>query len=201
MLPNEGRKVSTFLFDLDGVIRIYDDNDTSLLETRHGLELGTIDKVAFSNDLLDMVTTGKLKRDEWVRMVGIRMNNLPAALEWENRPVHVDNEILSTIRDLKSRGFQIFLITNGTDNLLNELRNLGIEKEFTHIFNSSELGIAKPSPEIYRIVLKRYNLNPENIAYIDDNKQNIAEAQKLGIESHHYHGISALEEWLKAISS
>ena len=112
--------ITTFLFDLDGVIRIYLDKDTSLIEEKYGLALGTIDEIAFSNDLLIKVTTGKIKRHEWVRMIGIRMNNLQAALEWESRPVYVNREVLDIIRKLRSIGFQVCLVTNGTDNLLNE---------------------------------------------------------------------------------
>ena len=189
--------ITTFLFDLDGVIRIYLDKDTSLIEEKYGLALGTIDEIAFSNDLLIKVTTGKIKRHEWVRMIGIRMNNLQAALEWESRPVYVNREVLDIIRKLRSIGFQVCLVTNGTDNLLNELRRLDIDNEFIHIFNSADLGFAKPSPMVYRAILDFCKLRPENVAYIDDNKENVSEAQNMGITSLQYNGINTLKEWLK----
>jgi len=196
-MTSNQKKITTILFDLDGVLRIYLDEDTNLIEKKHGLEFGIIDKTAFTEDLLMKVTTGRLERLEWVKIVGEKINNLQAALDWENRPVYIDNEVLSIVRELGSMGYQICLITNGTDNLSNELRNLGIEKEFAHIFNSAELGVAKPSPEIYKIVLTRCKLKPENIAYIDDNKNNVLEAQNLGFNSTQYSSVESLKEWLK----
>lgn len=190
-------KITTFLFDLDGVIRNYYEKDTTLVEKKYGLELGTFDKVAFTDDLLISVTTGILKRHEWIEIIGIKINNLLAAFEWGNRPLHLDNEVLNMIKILKSRGFPICLLTNGTDNLFNELCDMGLEQEFTHIFNSAELGFAKPSPKIYKIVMERLNLRPENIAFIDDNKENVFVAQNLGIQSLHFNGIDTLKEWLE----
>lgn len=48
----------------------------------------------------------------------------------------------------------------------------GIEKE------------VKPEPQIYRILLDRYSLKPEESVFIDDKEANVATARELGM-----HGI------------
>ena len=44
--------------------------------------------------------------------------------------------------------------------------------------------VIKPDERIYQILLERYALLPEETLFLDDNAENIAAAQKLGI-----HGI------------
>jgi len=39
----------------------------------------------------------------------------------------------------------------------------------------------KPDPQIYKLLLKRYQLNPKKTLFIDDKAENIATAQSLGI--------------------
>ena len=185
-----------FLFDLDGVIRLYSDDDTRSVERKFGLKPGIIDRFAFTEDLLTKVTTGRITRREWITLLGAKIDNMEAAFEWENRPVYVDNEIIDIIRKLKVAGFQVCLITNGTNNLRTELTNLGIENEFDHIFNSSDIGIAKPSSRIYQIVINDTRIDPANIAYIDDNRENVQEAKKIGMKVYHYKGFSNLLKWL-----
>ena len=44
--------------------------------------------------------------------------------------------------------------------------------------------MAKPNPEIYKYLLEKYSLNPDECIFIDDSAPNIKTAKELGI-----HGI------------
>ncbi len=46
--------------------------------------------------------------------------------------------------------------------------------------------VIKPNPDIYKILLSRYNLKPENTIFIDDNINNIKMANNLNINTIHY---------------
>ena len=39
----------------------------------------------------------------------------------------------------------------------------------------------KPDPEIYKILLRRYNLKAEECVFIDDTEENVVSAQKIGL--------------------
>ena len=41
-------------------------------------------------------------------------------------------------------------------------------------------GIAKPDPEIYKLLLSRYDLKAEECVFIDDTEENVLSAKKLG---------------------
>ena len=39
----------------------------------------------------------------------------------------------------------------------------------------------KPDPEIYKTLLRRYNLKAEECVFIDDTEENVVSAQKIGL--------------------
>ncbi len=59
-------------------------------------------------------------------------------------------------------------------------------KIFKGIVVSGEEKLVKPNPDIYKILLSRYKLNPENSLFIDDLLKNIEAAKTLKINTIHY---------------
>lgn len=51
---------------------------------------------------------------------------------------------------------------------------------------SGEEKLIKPDPEIFRVLLEKYNLKAENCIFIDDNLHNIEASCKLGFEAIHF---------------
>ena len=51
---------------------------------------------------------------------------------------------------------------------------------------SGEEKLIKPDPKLYYILLDRFNLNPEETLFIDDNAHNIDTAKLLGFETIHF---------------
>lgn len=47
----------------------------------------------------------------------------------------------------------------------------------------------KPDEKIYRILLDRYNLRPEESVFVDDSLPNLAGAARLGIHTFHFRGV------------
>ena len=59
-----------------------------------------------------------------------------------------------------SKEAQLVLISNATSRLLSDLRRLGIAEDFDYIINSSEVGFAKPDPNIYSAALDTVGAAP-----------------------------------------
>ena len=53
---------------------------------------------------------------------------------------------------------------------------------------SCDVRINKPDPEIFRLLIEKYDLTPENSAFIDDNLDNIDTAGKLGFNAIQFKG-------------
>ncbi len=68
--------------------------------------------------------------------------------------------------------------------------------EFDGLVISGLEGIRKPHPDFYRLLLNRYNVNPAEALFIDDNYRNVLAARELGITSIHFTSAAELEKQL-----
>ena len=57
---------------------------------------------------------------------------------------------------------------------------------FDGIVISGVVGMIKPEPEIFRLILDRYDLYAPETLYLDDNPENILAARRQGIQSVHF---------------
>jgi len=58
--------------------------------------------------------------------------------------------------------------------------------------------VMKPDPAIYRLVCERFGLAPADLLFVDDSAKNIAAAQALGFDVHHFTDPAALRPALEA---
>ncbi|WP_017203511.1 HAD family hydrolase [Microbacterium algeriense] len=182
--------IRAVLFDLDGVIRHFRHDPD--LESRHGLPAGTIARIAFATPLLDAVTTGRLTREEWIARVGAAAGSTDAAREWGRTPFDTDPELIALVDELRSRGTMCAILTNGTDTIAAELRDSGIGTHFDRVFNSADIGHAKPDVRAFRHVATALALPPEEIFFLDDSPGKLRGARELGMSTHHFTGVSEL---------
>ena len=193
---------NAILTDLDGVIRIWSPEIHLKAERATGLPEGAILGTAFSDDLLPLVITGQISDDEWRRRIADLLSqdfpntNAERAVElWSASPGEVDTEVLGILRACRKKA-KLVLISNATSRLPSDLQRLGIAEDFDYIINSSEVGFAKPDPNIYFAALDTVEATPEQALFIDDNAGHVAAATRLGIAGHTYVGADALRHKL-----
>ena len=59
---------------------------------------------------------------------------------------------------------------------------MGIYKDFKIKVFSHQVGIIKPDPKIYKLTLKKLQLEPKETVFIDDKIENVIAANKLGMK-------------------
>jgi len=86
--------------------------------------------------------------------------------------------------ELKRSGrYKIAMLSNiGHDWLNDFLASPEINGLFDEVVLSCEEGMLKPNPEIFRLIAKRLNLNPEDCLMIDDIPANIDGAESTGMK-------------------
>ena len=188
--------IRAVLFDLDGVIRHFHHDPT--LEARHGLPDGAITRIAFASPLIDAVTTGLLTREEWITRVGEAAGSASAAQEWGRTPFAADPDVLALADELRSHGIICAILTNGTDTIADELGASGIGAHFDRVFNSADIGHAKPDVRAFRHVATALALPAEEIFFLDDSPAKLRGARELGMRTHHFTGITELRSALAA---
>lgn len=190
--------IRVVLFDLDGVIRHFDPAHVAEIERRHGLVSHTIAGAAFSAPLIDEVTTGRITRAEWVRRIGERIGNDAAATEWGAHPAVVDGAVLELSDELRAAGLRTAVLTNGTDTIPAELAAHGISDRFDAVFNSAEIGFAKPDPRAFQHVLDALRVEATEVFFTDDSPSKLAGAESLSMRTHLFAGADDLRVQLIA---
>jgi 2-haloacid dehalogenase len=75
--------------------------------------------------------------------------------------------------------------------------------DFLHWFDgrlvSGEEKIRKPFPEIYRLLIDRFHIDPTKAIYVDDNIRNVLPARELGFHGIHFRTPELFREELKGL--
>ena len=180
------------LLDLDGVLRHFDPLLVASIEDRHQIARGGLEEVAFAEPQLTAVTTGTLSRADWVRDIGVRLGSPSAAEEWGGQQPRTDEELLTLVDEVRGQGRRVAILTNGTDTIPAELAAAGIDVRVDRVFNSAEIGHAKPDPRSFQHVLAAMAVEPEQVLFVDDSPAKLAGAAALGLHTHRYAGAAGL---------
>lgn len=108
-------------------------------------------------------------------------------------------DAVEIFRQLKESGkYKLYALTNWGAGLFDIAL---VRYNFLHWFDgrvvSGEEKIRKPFPEFYQRLLDRYNIQPEEALFIDDNLRNVKAAEELGIKSIHFQSPEQLRKTLK----
>ncbi|MEK7513867.1 MAG: HAD-IA family hydrolase, partial [Patescibacteria group bacterium] len=89
------------------------------------------------------------------------------------------------LEELKGK-YKLALLTNAKIGLWDEWKEGNLGKYFKVVVDSSEVHLLKPDKRIFMILLDRLVLKPEECLYIDDTKDYVGAAEKLGFKTIHF---------------
>ena len=101
---------------------------------------------------------------------------------------------LDLVERLHTAGHPLFAITNfGAEFWAMFRPTAPVFDRFRDIVVSGEEGLAKPDPAIFKLAAERFGHAPGAMLFIDDNAANIAGAERLGWQVHHFRDAAGLE--------
>ena len=119
---------------------------------------------------------------------------------WEEM---LDGDIKGTVdifRRLKSAGMPLYALSNWSHEAFPVAYNrYDFMKDFDGLVVSGYEKLLKPGHAIYRVLIKRYSINPAESVYIDDNKPNADAAAELGFNAIHFTSPDQLRAELTAL--
>jgi 2-haloacid dehalogenase len=119
--------------------------------------------------------------DRWEEMVGGEINGTPGL-----------------IYELKSLGYALYGLTNWSGETFPRVKPcFGFLQEFDGIVVSGDEKLLKPDPAIFRLMIDRYDLIPEESLFIDDNPKNVEVAKSLGFETIRFESAVQLKQDLR----
>ena len=183
-------KFSTIIFDLGDVLvsaniqdYLKEDPDIPNEIINELLKLWFMDKDEV-DDTMDLDTY----RDIINKRMGVEFSKyIPKLFKYNIECVSAFDYTIPMIKDLKERGYKVYYLSNWSA-WTHELLQLEGKFNFLNLMDggvfSYDAGYMKPNEEIYKILLNKYKINPEEAIFFDDKEENIEAANKLGI-----HGI------------
>ena len=128
--------------------------------------------------------------EEWIRMYYGR---------WEEMLGDAIEGTVSLLRQcIANPKLRVVALTNwSAETFPVALKKFDFLHWFEGIVVSGEEKTRKPFPEIYKTTLSRFNLDPEECLFIDDNLRNVKAAELLNIPSFQFKSPEQLEKELK----
>ncbi len=106
----------------------------------------------------------------------------------------------SWIAGLQEKGYGVYLLSNYPRRLYSQsIEELSFVEDVDGAVFSFEVHATKPEPEIYEALFKKYQLEPTECVFVDDNRGNIVAANRLGMATIHFHTKSQAEEELRSL--
>ena len=192
----EKNSFDAIIFDLGGVIINLDYQLT--IEAFKKLGIDNFEEMytqAKQNNLFDDYETGKISSQHFINSL---LPYLPSGTS-ANKVVHAWNAMildfpkkrLELLDQLKSK-YRVFLLSNTNDIHLQAVnRSLAnttdrkLETYFEKVYLSHEVKLRKPHKEIFELVCKEQNLNPETTIFIDDTIGHVNGANSIGLKGFH----------------
>lgn len=190
------------ILDLDGVLRQWDPLIVATAERDHKLPAGALANAAFGDPArLYRAVTGVITDAQWRVEIARELTEdfgavgTAAVTQWSEPAGAVTVEVLEIVRRERRRR-TVAIFSNATSRLGRDLKRLRLLGEVDLVFNSSELGVAKPDPEAFSKVLLQLGAAAQECTFVDDTLANVEAAECLEFAVHHYQTAQALAQFL-----
>ncbi|MNX51157.1 Fructose-1-phosphate phosphatase YqaB [compost metagenome] len=156
-------------------------------------------------DLMDLNKCsdyGYISRQEYLDGAADILGMSPAELESITAQQHIRNEqLVEYLRSVKDR-YKIGLLSNVGSDTMDSLFSPAEQAElFDTVVLSSDIGMTKPSPDIFEFAAHRLGVQPEECLMIDDLLGNIQGAERAGMKGVVYstfeQATSSIEDYLE----
>jgi putative hydrolase of the HAD superfamily len=185
--------IEAVIFDFGGVLTSSPFEAFARFETERGLPIDIIRRTNAANHLenawakferaeVDIDTFDKLFATESLALgAEVRGRDVLPLLQGDLRP-----EMVEALKRIKAR-FKTGCITNNLPaNAIGNMtgRSLYVAEVmvlFDHVIESAKIGLRKPAPRIYKMMIETLKVDPKACVYLDDLGVNLKPAREMGM--------------------
>jgi putative hydrolase of the HAD superfamily len=180
--------IRAVLFDMDGVIRHWDDVGAKAGEQAAGLPEGAIAKVAYVVPEFVQTQVGTVTARQWADAVARALveeygpGAEVAAECYFAYAGRVDREMVDLVAAVR-KCVTVALLSNATDQLREHLEHHELVDAFDVVFSSAEIGVAKPEPGIFAHAATVLGVATGECFFTDDRPENVEGARRAGMHA------------------
>ncbi|MBS1589475.1 MAG: HAD family phosphatase [Bacteroidetes bacterium] len=188
--------IKHILFDLGGVLINLDYNRTEQAFVNLGIKnFGNIFSQLKQTTLFDDLETGKIPTstffEELRKFSGTQLSDDQITFAWNEMLLDFPIRRLEILQQLRPH-YDLVLISNTNEiheiafnRILQQAHGVSLASFFDRYYLSHKIGMRKPDPAVFQRILNECGFEAQHTLFIDDNAQNIAVAQSVGIQSIH----------------
>lgn len=92
-------------------------------------------------------------------------------------------DVADVLAALKNRGARLAILSNGSPEMLAAAtRSAGLDDRLDAVLSVEDVGIFKPDPSVYRLVLERFSVAPGDVSFQSSNGWDVAGAAAFGFD-------------------
>jgi len=149
--------------------------------------------------LSDLVDLGKKFQSDYYSAAALAVNKKPEEIKQVMEGGFTINvRLFNIIAELRKK-YNVAICSNSGAKFVREIfskHGYPLEKYFDHVGISSEIGLLKPAPAIFKYCTKQLNLKPEECIFLDDRAENLIGAEKAGMQTYLFTTQEEFETWL-----
>ncbi len=107
--------------------------------------------------------------------------------------------MLGVLGIIPTEGYTVAMLSNNVPVLCDRVRDDLRMQRIEHFVFSNEIGVRKPDPKSFEILLERLDLPAEAVVFIDDNDANIVAAREMGLQGIHFSDFESFKEQWNAL--
>ena len=164
------------------------------------------EKSGYDSETINLIMNSVFKSSEWQRLdngdlttaeaidqiavrSSLKKEYISSLFNLRTKIIYPLTGNIKVLPELKKRGFKLYFLSNFPLDFFEEVKK---EYEFFRYFDggiiSAEVNHSKPDIKIYKILLDKYSLHPEECFYIDDMEINVRAASSAGIKGYCNYG-------------
>ena len=192
--------IKAVIFDVGNVLIPYSDSEIlSSLESTFDIDSETT--ISAWNRLIPPLQEGKITEEEFWKQFR-ELVNRPQVLGHESLLTNslaqkVIPEVKKIVEEVKQRGFRVAALSDTISPHAKALENSGIYDEFPDRIFSYDIKTNKKRDEAFIIAALRLGLPPQACLFIDDRKEYVERAQKIGMKGVVFQNPQQLEQDLQ----
>lgn len=177
-------KIKLLIVDLYGVITTGSYRDTCRwIAKKYHLDYSRVYDIVY-NQYFNQAAEAKITERQ---SFAYACRDLELPLTWRQlRQKHLSFQklnwsVLRFFTDLQKKGYKVILFSKNTPGQFSDtVRQMKLRKYFKNIINSHTYKLAKSSPKMIRLLLKRFKSTPKATLQIDDQGANLETLRKMG---------------------
>lgn len=182
--------IKNIIFDFGNVIGNFDYNEVIGKFTDKKEEKEFLINEVINSDFwigLGLLDSGLISYEGVIKLINDKTNNIYPDLVEKlimnyYKYIYISDEIKDVVKSIKEKEYNLYILSNTSKEVVEYFKDNSIFDYFDGFVLSYKINMLKPYESIFKYTLDKFNLIPSECLFIDDRKDNVETANRLGIK-------------------